>query len=94
MTKQGIGCKLVGEAENFVREKADVYFASLVKWPERRIVLMEMGVVNVRHDLFPWYQKQGYEVVEEIRDDADFNLIVAEGLSVFCILMRKVLQQA
>ena len=91
MTKQGIGGRLVFEAESFVREKADAYFISLNNMLERRAIIMEMGVVNVRHDLFPWYEKQGYKIIEDIRDDPEFEAIVAEGQDVFCILMRKIL---
>lgn len=52
---------------------------------------MEMGVVNVRTDLFPWYEKQGYEIIGDVKNDSSFSELVADGLDVYCILMRKTL---
>jgi hypothetical protein len=52
---------------------------------------MEMGVVNVRKDLFPWYGNQGYSVIERINDYDAFSILVRPDMDteVFCVLMRK-----
>ena len=56
-------------------------------------IVMEMGVINLRKDLFPWYERQGYNVIEEIRpNDAELNRIVLDEMDVCCVLMRKVLR--
>jgi len=58
-------------------------------------VVGEMGVINLRKDLFPWYEKMGYVVIGEIRpNDAEVSRIILEELDVCCILMRKVLKTA
>lgn len=57
-------------------------------------VVMEMGVINQRADLFPWYEKQGYSIVGEIRpNDPEIQRIVRDDMDIFCILMRKVLTE-
>lgn len=56
-------------------------------------IIGEMGVINLRKDLFPWYEKMGYEVIGEIRpNDAEVSRIILDDLDVCCILMRKVLK--
>jgi hypothetical protein len=51
---------------------------------------MEMGVINVRQDLFPWYESQGYITGTEIHpNDAELTRVIIPGLDVFCILMNK-----
>ena len=50
---------------------------------------MEMGVINLRTDLFPWYEKQGYKILHEIPNDEEVSRIVLPELNVYCILMRK-----
>ncbi len=52
-------------------------------------VWMEMGVINQREDLFPWYQTQGYSCVHRLPRDLELQRIVSDGLDVHCILMRK-----
>ncbi len=53
---------------------------------------MEMGVINLRTDLFPWYEKQGYKIISEIRpNDAEVTRIIRDDMDVCCILMRRVL---
>ncbi len=51
---------------------------------------LEMGVINQRKDLFPWYEKQGFTAFEEIFD-SELDKVVLDELrgKVFCILMRK-----
>lgn len=47
-------------------------------------------VVNVREDLFPWYQKQGYEICRQEKEaDPSFDQIVKDGMDVYCIKMQK-----
>jgi hypothetical protein len=47
-------------------------------------------VVNVREDLFPWYERQGYSVVSQGRKkDPEFDQIVKSGMDVYCVQMRK-----
>jgi len=37
--------------------------------------LTEMGVINHRKDLFPWYEKMGYKILGELPRDEDLNRI-------------------
>ena len=54
---------------------------------------MEMGVINQRKDLFPWYEGQGYKVIGEIRpNDAELLRICLDEVDICCVLMRKVIQ--
>jgi hypothetical protein len=54
--------------------------------------VMEMGVINMRTDLFPWYEKQGYIRIGEMRPhDAELTRIIADGMDVCCVKMRKIL---
>jgi hypothetical protein len=47
-------------------------------------------VVNVRCDLFPWYEKQGYQVIHREKEaDPGFDQIVKDGLDVYCVKMSK-----
>jgi hypothetical protein len=63
-------------------------------------VVMECGVINVRTDLFPWYERQGYSVVRDALDDSPVKKDSAEVAmiklpscgDVCCHLMRKTLQ--
>lgn len=51
-----------------------------------------MGVINKREDLFPWYQKQGYEILYEIRpNDEEILRITREDMQndICCVLMQK-----
>lgn len=55
-------------------------------------VSMEMGVINLRTDLFPWYQSQGYQIEGEIRpNDTEITRIILDNMDVCCVLMKKVL---
>jgi hypothetical protein len=52
--------------------------------------VMEMGVINVRTDLFPWYEKQGYQIICDLPWDEELTRIIAEEYAhVRCVLMRK-----
>mmetsp|Transcript_1731 Transcript_1731/g.4047 ORF Transcript_1731/g.4047 Transcript_1731/m.4047 type:complete len:194 (-) Transcript_1731:1322-1903(-) len=52
---------------------------------------MEMGVINQRADLFPWYEAQGYQQLHELPNDAELTRICLEGVDICCVLMKKVL---
>eukprot|EP01035_Chromulina_nebulosa_P017247 gene17247-22775_t len=82
---RGFGKKLVQGAENYILNIANSNgYDSAV---------MEMGVINLRKDLFPWYEKQGYAIIEEIRpNDEEVSRIILDDLDVCCILMRKILK--
>jgi hypothetical protein len=56
------------------------------------VISMEMGVINQRKDLFPWYEGQGYKLIGEIRpNDAELLRICLDDIDICCILMRKCL---
>jgi ribosomal protein S18 acetylase RimI-like enzyme len=87
--KRGIGKSLIAAMETHLLDT--VRNQSELK-DSVAIVSMEMGVINLRKDLFPWYEKQGYTVVGEIRpNDAEVSRIILDDLDVCCVLMRKVL---
>lgn len=51
-----------------------------------------MGVINLREDLFPWYQAQGFTVEEQMPWDAELSRIISEGYEHVCLIrMRKTL---
>jgi hypothetical protein len=53
-------------------------------------VVMEMGVINMREDLFPWYEKQDYKVIGDIRPNGEeIERIKLEEMDICCVLMRK-----
>jgi len=79
---KGVGAGLVQAAENILLEKA------LALAPSAAVV-MEMGVINARKDLFPWYEKQGYSVVGPVPNTPELLRCVAEGFDIFCVLMQK-----
>jgi GNAT superfamily N-acetyltransferase len=81
--KRGIGKALVKAAENKILAIANS-IGDQVKAD------LEMGVINQRKDLFPWYENQGFKTYEEIFD-AEVDHIVLDDLrgKVFCVLMRK-----
>jgi hypothetical protein len=94
--KQGIGKTLVQAAEAKLKNIAAAEFLeftktvdTLTKTPNLE-VKMEMGVINLRKDLFPWYEAQGYVVIGEIRpNDAELIEKCREDMDVCCVLMRK-----
>ena len=97
--KKGIGKKLVKAAEEHLLEVAQHQFACAQKDRQASsessklislIVNMEMGVINQRADLFPWYESQGYAVVGNIYpNDAELTRICLEGADIYCVLLRK-----
>lgn len=87
--RQGIGKALVEAAEERIRSLARDF---LSQGHPHVGAKMEMGVVNLRRVLFPWYKSQGYIEVEEIHpNDPGFDVLISEEYKdkVFLILMRK-----
>lgn len=86
--KRGIGSTLIKAVEAKIMEVATEHHR---KHENLQLeVFSEMGVINVREDLFPWYGKQGYEKLYELRpNNAELTRIILDGMDVCCILMRK-----
>jgi hypothetical protein len=85
--KRGLGVALVAAAEEYL-------VRTLLPQQARHCssARMEMGVINVRHDLFPWYEKQGYVRVGDMPHDDELQRILGdEHQQVCCVLMRKML---
>lgn len=84
-SKQGIGKRLISDAEDFIKLKYESNKAEIS-------VIMELGIINLRADLFKWYSNQGYYVVSEIRpNDNEFEKILLPNIDVCIVLMRKIL---
>jgi ribosomal protein S18 acetylase RimI-like enzyme len=86
--RQGIGKALVDETETKIREIA----RSLEPVPDvETTATLQMGVINQRYDLFPWYQKQGFQITGEIRGDPEIDLITLEEMKddIYLVLMSK-----
>ena len=102
-TRRGIGKKLVAAAEAYAVEYAtdmmekerrhraeDVFGDPTMHIDTRLNVYMEMGVINARMDLFPWYQKQGYVKLHKLPLDKEIERICSDDWKhICCILMRK-----
>lgn len=76
----GIGRGLVGRAEDYITVIVGVNCA---------VREMEMGVINLREDLFPWYEKQGYRRKGEMRGDEEVNRVTKDGMEVYLVFMGK-----
>lgn len=91
--KQGIGKALVTGAESKLVEIAQEQLLIKKSAGDDGIklsVVMEMGVINLRTDLFPWYEKQGYSIIGEfLPRDKEVEMIKLPDVEVHCILMRK-----
>ncbi len=84
--KRGIGKAMVKAAEEKIK--------ALGQQAGSKEVSLEMGVINLRTDLFPWYEKQGFFKLYEIRpNDAEIERITLDELKdeVCCVFMRKML---
>lgn len=83
--KQGIGKQLIQAAEEKVRGFAKKSQTRPVK------AKMEMDVVNVRTDLFPWYEKQLYRQTDFLPNDCWFDELISEEYhkKVYLIRMMK-----
>lgn len=91
--KQGIGKRLVIAAEEYLLQSVVRSISTTIATN----VAMEIGVINLRTDLFPWYQGQGYAVVADQgepskQESAEVDMIKLPHLQVFCVLMRKSLK--
>lgn len=82
--KRGIGKALVQAAENKVK--------MIAQQAQVKQAFLEMGVINLREDLFPWYEGQGFVKLHEIRpNDPEVEMITLDEMKyqVCCVLMRK-----
>ena len=86
--RKGIGKMLVKAAEEYLLEWAGKEHQA----DANLRVVMEMGVVDLRTDLFPWYQAQGYIIINEISPiDPGFAILLAPDVNAKLILMQKCL---
>jgi GNAT superfamily N-acetyltransferase len=90
--RKGIGKRLVAAAEEYL-----LLLLPTISTTEPIDVAMEIGVINLRTDLFPWYHGQGYNVIAEQgepskQESAEVDMIKLPHLQVFCVLMRKTLK--
>ena len=91
--KKGIGKKMIKQAEDHLLKVAK----ELGTYGQQcSAVVMEMGVINVRQDLFSWYEKQGYTKGDPLPHDRELDRIISHDMKdkVFCVRMSKVLQTA
>lgn len=85
--QRGVGRLLVASAEKHVVGKAEKL---RVQGSGVAEVWMEMGVINLRKDLFPWYENQGYRMSREaLPHDEELAKMVREDMNVFLVLMTK-----
>lgn len=85
--RKGLGRGLVRAAEEKLRK-----VSLSLSQPRQISLFLEMGVINLRKDLFPWYEAQGFRVIGEIHpNDAEVERITRDEFKdkVCCILMRK-----
>lgn len=72
----GFGKRIVQAAEEYLLKQAQIEMKNQNLTPDRITVRMEMGVVSVRTDLFPWYVKQGYTVEGNYPPDRGFEMLL------------------
>lgn len=94
--KRGLGKLLVSSAEEYVLELAksntEIEGVDIKAVPIRNVAI-QMGVISLRQDLFPWYESQGYATIEVLPWDAEIQRITREGYEhLHLVLMRKALQ--
>jgi hypothetical protein len=98
--RKGVGHLLIQSAEKAVvqvandeRDRIPKVLAINGNDIESRVSAeITMGVINLREDLFPWYQAQGFTIEEQMPWDAELSRIVSEGYEhVGLIRMRKTL---
>ena len=77
--KQGVGRGLVRAAEEYLLA-LDCAATSVV---------IEMGVINLRADLFPFYEKQGYNTGARLPHTDELARICLPELDVFLVQMAK-----
>lgn len=91
--RRGIGQALVAAAEKHILDVATQIASASPSSASNVSVVMEMGVINARQDLFPWYTRQGYSVIGPLLPNPpDLKALIADGHDIHCVLMRKVLQ--
>ena len=89
--RRGIGKALVKAAED---QLLSIIARDTHNADKHITATIEMGVINLRKDLFVWYGSQGYEMVGEIRpNDEEISRIILDDLDVCAVLMRKTLIQ-
>ena len=79
--KQGVGRGLVRAAEE--------YLLALDCASAATSVVIEMGVINLRADLFPFYEKQGYITGARLPHTDELSRICLPELDVFLVQMAK-----
>lgn len=98
--RKGVGQLLIQSAEKIVlklaSDEADKVLAvsgnDIASSSTSVSAEITMGVINLREDLFPWYQRQGFTIEEQMPWDAELSRIVSEGYEhVSLIRMRKTL---
>ncbi len=87
--KRGIGAALIRAAEHYVVTGASEHSALPIVPQTAEI---EMGVINLRTDLFKWYSNLGFTRGSEIRpNNAELTRICKPDMDVCCVKMRKTL---
>ena len=46
----------------------------------KQSVNIQMGVINLREDLFAWYKSQGFEIVDKLPNDPELLRIIRDDL--------------
>lgn len=80
---RGIGKSLVLAAEECLVEEAQRQGC-----PKAGVV-MEIGVINLRRELFHWYEALGYLTGKPLPHSEELRRIILPSLDVFCIGMSK-----
>eukprot|EP00600_Ochromonadales_sp_CCMP1393_P004994 CAMPEP_0174954842 /NCGR_PEP_ID=MMETSP0004_2-20121128/652_1 /TAXON_ID=420556 /ORGANISM="Ochromonas sp., Strain CCMP1393" /LENGTH=195 /DNA_ID=CAMNT_0016202707 /DNA_START=31 /DNA_END=615 /DNA_ORIENTATION=+ len=87
--KRGIGKTLVKAAESRLRDIATQQWNahknsqdSMDVSDHKLLVSMEMGVINQRKDLFPWYEGQGYVALHELPHDEELARICLDNADI------------
>ena len=92
-SRKGVGKRLVKAAEDMLKMKAieEIKLQALDN-QDKLECRMEVGVINARHDLFKWYQGQGYTLLnEKMQTDDNFDNIILPTLKgkIFCVKFVK-----
>jgi GNAT superfamily N-acetyltransferase len=85
---RGIGRGLVQAAEQCLQAVA-AELQSLGSSSSRVKARLEMGVINLRQDLFPWYEGQGFVQGGPLPVDEGLRRILLDGQDVWLVLMTK-----
>lgn len=92
--RRGIGKCLVRAAEELLLESTTLPKSSCENRPDNSpaSVIMCMGVINLRTDLFLFYETQGYVQGERLPNNAEIQRIILPDMDVCCIEMSKKLR--